>query len=341
MQLFIDTYGTYIHVKDQMFEILVKNNEETVKHLFSAKKVKNILIGSGIALSSDAVRLAVMNNVDIVFLEKSGQPLGRIWHSKMGSTTAIRKKQLMASLNIEGLNFIKEWLGAKLDSQIDFLKQLKKHRESKHQYIDQNIEKIEMFNAKLQQTEAQNTSECAGTLRGYEGNAGRVFFEVLSELLSEPYKFDGRSMRPAKDQFNAFLNYAYGILYSKIEKALIIAGLDPYVGYLHRDDYNHLSFVYDFIEPYRIYALETVFKLFSAKKVLKLHTEQINNGFSLNKEGKQMLVEAFNDFMDSQTIRYKGKNQTRSNTIQYDAHSYANSLIQKTPDETTNQTVEL
>ena len=115
---------------------------------------------------------------------------------------------------------------------------------------------------------------------------------------------------------------------------MIIAGLDPYLGYLHRDDYNQLSFVYDFIEPYRIYAISVVFKLFSAKKVKQSHTEKINNGYALNKEGKGLLIDAYNNFMDNESIRYKGRNQTRNNIILYDAHRYANSLIENAGGET-------
>jgi len=116
-------------------------------------------------------------------------------------------------------------------------------------------------------------------------------------------------------------------LYGKIEKALMIAGLDPYVGFMHRDDYNQLSFVFDFIEPYRIYADTVVFRLFSAKKVNKSNTDKITRGYYLNKEGKELLINAFNNYFENDTIRYKGRNQTRSNAIQMDAHSFANSLI--------------
>ena len=177
--------------------------------------------------------------------------------------------------------------------------------------------------------QAPQVADIADTLRGLEGTAGRLYFETLSYVLSREYRFEGRSSRPSKDPFNAFLNYAFGILYSKIEKALIIAGLDPYLGFLHRDDYNQLSFVYDFIEPYRIYAETVVFRLFSGKKVNKAHTDLITNGCSLNSEGKALLVAAFNKFFNEETIRYKGKNQTRSNAIQWDAHAFANTLIGK------------
>jgi CRISPR-associated protein Cas1 len=135
-------------------------------------------------------------------------------------------------------------------------------------------------------------------------------------------------MRPAQDAFNAFLNYAYGILYSKVEKVLIVAGLDPYVGFLHRDDYNQLSMVFDFIEPYRAYADEVVFRLFSGKKVNKAHTDTLANGLSLNAEGKALLVTAFNNFMEEDPIRHRGRNLARSHVIQLDAHQFANSLIE-------------
>ena len=330
MQLYINTYGTYVHIKDQMFEIRIKKEDKTWdKHHYSAKKVSSIVLSQGTALSAAAVKLAVMNNIDILFVERDGRPIGRVWHSKLGSTTRIRKEQLVASMNKEGLKAVKEWIGTKLDNEIEFIKKLKKHRKQHAEYLTDKIERMQALNISVSQLEAESTQEVAETIRGLEGTSGRLFFETLNFVLPGEYKFNGRSSRPAKNAFNAFLNYSFGILYSKIEKALIIAGLDPYLGYLHRDDYNQLSFVFDYIEPYRIYAIEIVFKLFSGKKVNKSHTDKIANGVSLNKMGKELLIEAYNNFMETDTIRYKGRNQTRNNAIQADAHSYANSLIKK------------
>ncbi len=329
MQLYIHTFGAYVHVKDQMFEIRITKDKQTKKHLFSAKKVQSIILTQGAALSSDAVKLAMTHNVDIVFAENDGSPIGRVWHSKLGSTTKIRKEQLKASISETGLHAVKEWVGTKMDNEIDFIKKLKKHRKSKAEYLQQKIEKLEALSISLAQIEGENTAQVAEVIRGIEGTAGRLFFETVSYVLPREYQFEGRSSRPAQDAFNAFLNYAFGILYSKVEKCLIIAGLDPYVGFLHRDDYNQLSFVFDFIENYRIYAIEVVFKLFSAKKVSQKHTDKIKSGYSLNKEGKELLVEAFNAFFDEDTIRYKGRNLTRSNTIMADAHRFANKLIDR------------
>ncbi len=101
---------------------------------------------------------------------------------------------------------------------------------------------------------------------------------------------------------------------------------------MHRDDYNHKSMVYDFIEPYRIYADKTVFQLFSAKKVNQSHTNPITNGFTLNKDGKVLLVDAFLNYLDKETIRYNNQNQTRLNALQLDAHQFANTLITPKPE---------
>ncbi len=328
MQLFINTYGTYLHVKDDMFEVRIKNAEGQVqKELFAACKITGIVMGMGLAMSTDAVRLALVNNVDIVFVEPDGHPLGRVWHSKLGSTTKIRKAQLEASMGPKAVDIIKQWLLAKLENQRAFVHDLKKHRPPLHDFLTDRTGRIEALTVSIASLQSERIGEIADTLRGLEGTAGRLYFEALSESLPKEHHFGGRSRRPAKDAFNAFLNYAYGILYSKIEKSLILAGLDPYLGFLHRDDYNQLSFVYDFIEPYRIYADTLVFRLFSGKKVNKPHTDGITGGCTLSKEGKALLVQAFTQYMDTDTIRHRGRNQTRNNAIQMDAHTFANSLI--------------
>lgn len=336
MELFLNSYGTYLHVKDEMFTVRVKDaktKKVTTHPPIAAHKVERIFLTKGQALSTDAVQLALRHNIDVVFLEyEDGQPLGRIWHSGLGSTTRIRKCQLQASLNQEAVSWVKAWLGQKIRNQIDFLKDLKKHRKAQRPWLDSQIALIEHQYEQLKTAEAPTIAPLAPSFRGWEGTASRVYFQTLSQLLIPEHRFPRRSSRPAADPFNAFLNYAYGVLYSQVEKALMIAGLDPYLGFLHRDDYNQLSMVYDFIEPYRIYAQRVVFKLFSRKKVNQKHTSPLANGVRLNEEGKPLLMEHFNDYFRSTKIRYRNRNQTRANALQQDAHRFANHLLeQKTP----------
>jgi len=327
MQLHLNSYGSYLHVKDDLFEIKVKKDKNMEKHQIAAHKVKTIWLAKGTALSSNAVHLAMKNNIDIVFVENDGFPIGRVWHSKLGSTTLIRKKQLQASLNSQSVKYTKQWLALKLQNQLSFIKDLKKHRKQHNNYLNNKIEIIDSLQSKINKVKAKHIDEVAETIRGWEGTAGRLYFETISYVLVPQYKFAGRSSRPAKDAFNAFLNYCYGILYARVEKALILAGIDPYVGFLHRDDYNYKSMVYDFIEMFRAFADKIVFSLFAAKKVNKAHIDSIANGVSLNKEGKVLLIDAFNQYMEVEKKRYKGRNQTRSNMIQFEAYAFANELI--------------
>jgi CRISPR-associated protein Cas1 len=161
---------------------------------------------------------------------------------------------------------------------------------------------------------------------GIEGSGGRIYFEALSSLMPDRFQFKGRSRNPAKDEFNALLNYSYGVLYSRVEKACIVAGLDPYVGFIHTDHYNKKSMVFDLIENYRIWGDETVVNLFASRKVKAEHFDTIPNGFTLNKDGKAVLLTAFNEFLD-ESIRYRGRNIKRDNIIQFDCHRIANQLI--------------
>ena len=163
---------------------------------------------------------------------------------------------------------------------------------------------------------------------GLEGSAGRTYFEALSFVIPDRFKFEGRSRQPARDEFNCLLNYGYGILYSLVERACIIAGLDPYVGFIHTDNYNKKSLVFDLIEPCRILAERTAVNLFSKRQVKKEHFDTVKNGMTLNKEGKAVLISAFNERLD-QKVRYRGRNISNRDIIQLDCHRLAQTLIGK------------
>lgn len=313
-----------------MFEIKVPEKEKGSRkiNLVAAHKITSFVMSTGSALSTDAIALALKHNIDIVVVDNFGHPYGRFWHSKLGSTAKIRKAQLEASLNAKGLMYIQSWLCQKLGNQTEYLQNLKKHRKNLYEFLDEKIKAILGLCQKIKDTRANNVSEIADSFRGWEGSAGRHYFEALSQCIPEAFAFQGRSFRPAKDEFNAMLNYAYGILYSRIERMLMLAGLDPYIGFMHRDDYNTKSLVFDYIEPYRIYAERFVFQQFSGKRINKAYFEKLTEGFSLNKEGKEFFVGSYLEYLDSEKIRYKGKLQTRMNAAQLEAHRFANSLIE-------------
>lgn len=323
MELVINSYGAFLQKSGDCFKI--RTDERTAE--ISCQKVSAILISTAATITTDAIRLAMDNNIDIVFVDEFGNPFARIWHPKLGSTTLIRRKQLEISESEAGCQLALEWVKNKFNNQIDLLKQLRQTRPHRSAEITFYIEQLSNIASQLDRL-AGNIGDVRSAILGIEGTGARVYFEIISRLLPERFQFEGRSRNPAKDPFNALLNYAYGVLYSKVEKACIIAGLDPYLGFIHSDNYNKKSLVFDLIENYRIWADQLVVNLFAARKVKLEMFDQIPNGLSLNKDGKALLIAEFNSFLD-ESIRYRGRNIQRKNIIQFDCHRLANKLIGK------------
>ena len=98
MQLVINTYGSYLQKNGDCFK--VKKDEQTFE--VSVKKVDGIMITTAAYITTDAIKLAMDHNIDIIFLDEFGDPFGRVWHSKLGSTTLIRRRQLEIADTLEG-----------------------------------------------------------------------------------------------------------------------------------------------------------------------------------------------------------------------------------------------
>lgn len=327
MQMFINTPGALITQKDGCFRL--KAGEK--KSDRSPMKVESFVISNKAMISSQAIALAMENNIDVIFLDGYGDPVGRVWFSKMGSTALIRRRQLEASDQPLGLELAKDMVCQKIDNQTRFLKRLMSKRPGKEALFTGPLETI--ADSLLQvRDETRNIEAVRNRIMGLEGAAGKAFFRCLSEIMPERHRFYGRSRRPAKDPFNAVLNYFYGILYSQVEKECILSGIDPYVGFLHTDDYNKRSMVFDLIEPFRIFAEQTTFYLFTRKKIRDDFFDVVEDGVFLNQKGKPVVVDAFKVHLD-ESVRYRRRNVKRRYIVRHEAHRLANLLLKEDGEE--------
>lgn len=323
MQLILNTFGSTLRKKDNNFLVLAEEKKVEI----SPKKVSSILISTAANMSTDAIYLAIENNIEIVLLDTFGHPYARIWHCKPGSTNKIRRLQLFLDRHELGLQLAKEWLHGKIEGRISFLKQLKKRRNEMEEAFSKVIESMEENLERIDAIQG-NTRDRRGEIMGFEGMSGRAYFDILSSIMPSGFHFNGRSKRPAKDPFNAMLNYAYGVLYSKVENACVIAGLDPYIGILHTDNYNKLSLVFDMIEKYRPWAEEVVTLLFTGRKMQQELFRETKNGIVLEKKAKELLISSLNEMFE-EAERHKGKNMKRLNIIQAECHRTANRILKE------------
>lgn len=280
MQIVINEFGTFLGKKENLFE--VKNEKKEIKEEFSADKVEQIKIVCSSSLSSSAIKLAIENNIDIVFLNYFGEPYARIYPCKLGGTTLTRKRQLETYFSEKGVLLVKELIFGKLQNQLTLIRNLSKTREN---IFNEEIEKMKRNIEKFKKIKEKNIDEIREKFLGFEGYSSSLYFLCLSKILP----FNKRE-HEAKDIFNISLNYGYGILYSEIERACIIAGLDPYLGFLHTDRYNKPSLVLDFIEQFRIIVDRAIINLFVQKQMNEKDLEEFEGKIILTKEGREKII---------------------------------------------------
>jgi CRISP-associated protein Cas1 len=98
------------------------------------------------------------------------------------------------------------------------------------------------------------TNEGLEVLRGAEGEAAQSYFAVFGDLVRSPdpeIRFLGRSRRPPLDPINALLSFLYTLLTHDCRSAAECVGLDPAVGFLHRDRPGRPSLALDLMEELR------------------------------------------------------------------------------------------
>lgn len=131
-------------------------------------------------------------------------------------------------------------------------------------------------------------------LRGLEGEAAQAYFGVLNHLIRVPdaaMRFGGRSRRPPIDSANAVLSFLYTLLTHDCRSALETVGLDPAVGFLHRDRPGRPSLALDLVEEFRpVLADRLALSLINRKQVSARDFMRLDNGAVLLKEDSRKTV---------------------------------------------------
>ena len=319
MHIILNSFGASIGKENGLFAVSTAEG----KQLLAPRDVSTITISKGARISSDAVLLAIENEVDVLFVNNVGQPLGRVWSIKYGSVSDIRRKQLEFFYSPKAVDWVKELVVEKINNQVAMLLSLKAGQSDPlKRKLTAAISGMEDHKNKARQAEGESVPDVAPSLRGWEGAASRRYFGVVSECLPEKYQFSSRSQHPATDMFNSLLNYGYGMLYGKVEGALIKAGIDPYVGVFHRDDYNRPALVFDVIERYRVWVDYVVIQLCLQDAMSEECFRQEGDAVLLEGLGKRILIQSVNDYL-AEVVRLRGLERSRAQHLQLDAHRLA------------------
>lgn len=319
MELVLNTFGTSLNRDNEGFVITYKDGQQRLP----VTGISSIQISKGAQITSDAVMLAIENEIEVIFTDRSGNPVGRIWSPKYGSISTIRKGQLNFSFSHDAVDWIKEVIRQKIENQQALILMMQPEDGVEHWQVDKTVNRLEDYRNKIAGLDGEVVSDIAATLRGWEGVASKIYFEMLNRFIPEHLRFEQRSQHPAMDPVNALLNYGYGLLYGKIEGALIKAGIDPYVGIMHRDNYNRPVLVYDVIELYRIWIDYVVYSLVIQNVITdEYYSVKDDGSYWLEPLGRRVLIQSVNDYLE-EVVEQRGQERSRSYQIQLYAQKLA------------------
>lgn len=325
MHLVLNSFGASIGKENNLFAVSTAEG----KQLLAPRDIRTITISRGARISSDAVLLAIEHEIDVLFVNSTGQPMGRVWSVKYGSVSDIRRSQLEFFYSPAAVEWVKDLVVEKINNQVAMLLSLQTAQiDPVKRKLAAAISSMEDHKNKVRKSTGESVSDIAPSIRGWEGAASRRYFESISLCLPEKYQFSERSKHPATDMFNAQLNYGYGMLYGKVEGALIKAGIDPYVGIFHRDDYNRPALVFDVIEKYRIWIDYVIIHLCMQDAMTQECFHSEGEAMLLDGLGKRILIQSVNDYL-AEVIKLKGIERSRAEHIQLQAHQLATFFLKK------------
>lgn len=297
MELILNTYGVALNRENGNF--VVTSGEGRQK--LPCEGIERIQISRGASISSDAVMLAVEHEIEVLFMDKAGNPMGRIWSPKYGSVSNIRKGQLQFVYTHDAVVWIRNMLVKKIENQQAMI--LLMCQDSEDVKTNASLRKLDDYRAKVNLLDGEIVNDVAAQLRGWEGQASRIYFSAMNRFIPERLRFENRSQHPATDAANALLNYGYGLLYGKIEGDMIRTGIDPYIGVMHRDNYNRPVLVYDVIERYRMWVDYVVFTLLAQDVITDEYYSTPPDGSCwLEQLGRRVLIQSLNDYLNETVV---------------------------------------
>ncbi len=267
--LVINEYGSFVGIRKGL--LLVKNNESEKQ--YPLNRLHSICIAKkGISFSSDVIEALSVRGIKLFFLSFKGTAhaklIGNIRHGVV--STRIHQYEFCSG---DVLPLARQIILAKIKNQRAVLNYFSKYHKNQElaqasDLLQDNIERAE---------EAKNVD----TLLGFEGFCARSYFQALRDAFLFSSSFQTREGRGSREINNSMLNFGYALLGSYILSAIENAGLEPYLGVIHRLRPGKMALVLDVMEEYRAWVVD--------RSVIKLRS-QSENQQELNVHLKKVLI---------------------------------------------------
>lgn len=245
--LYVTKEGAYQQLKGKT--VCVRIEKETKLRL-PLHTLEGIVCMGPVSCSSSLMGACAEHKVSMSFLSWSGRFLARVNGPVTGNVLLRREQYRRADRPVDCARIAQSSTLAKLANSRKVLQRAIRDQKQKYatDELQAAVRKLEQRLLTLQEPFPLDA------LRGIEGEAAKIYFQVFDDLIVQQkgdFSFQGRNRRPPLDPVNALLSFIYTLLCHDVVTALETVGLDPYVGFLHKDRPGRPSLALDMMEELR------------------------------------------------------------------------------------------
>jgi CRISP-associated protein Cas1 len=245
--LFVTTQGAYVHCEGEA--ALVRIEKETRLRV-PLHMIGGVVCFGQVSCSPSFMGRCGEHGITITHLTEYGRFLARV-EGPVSGNVLLRKAQYKKSDDaVNSSEIARTIVRAKVaNCRTVLLRMLRDHPGISG--VDAVAEAIGRFSNTLERLERPQPLD---TVRGIEGESARYYFEVFDHLIlaqKEDFFFKSRNRRPPLDNVNSLLSFVYTLLTHDARSALESVGLDPAVGFLHRDRPGRPGLALDLMEEFR------------------------------------------------------------------------------------------
>lgn len=248
--LYVTTANSYLACDGE--NVLIRIDDE-IKFRVPIHNLEGIVCFGFAGASPKLMYLCCERGVALSFFTEYGKFYGRISGKVSGNVLLRRTQYRWADDCNTNLRLAKRFIVAKVFNARAVLQRVLRD----HAEVVDSIEELERAIKSLANTitRIENT-ENIDSLRGIEGEAARIYFANFNSMILKQknvFIMSGRNRRPPLDPVNGLLSFLYTLLMHEVVAALESVGLDPQVGFLHRDRPGRFGLALDMMEELRIY----------------------------------------------------------------------------------------
>lgn len=284
--LYVTTQGSYLRKEG---ETIVVEVEKQVRARLPIHNIGGLVCFGNVLCSPFLLGHCGENGVAVSFLSEYGRFLARVDGPQSGNVLLRREQYRRADDGEKSADLARMFVLGKLNNARTVLQRhLRDHPESAgNPEIESLVQRLPQQMARLQG--ALGLEE----VRGMEGDAAHTYFGVFNRLLGDKtgFEFHERSRRPPLDPVNALLSFLYTMLAHDCRSACEGVGLDPQVGFLHRDRPGRPGLALDLMEEFRPFLVDRlVLTLINRQQISLSDFEVGETGAYLLKDEPRKLV---------------------------------------------------